>query len=149
MINTYSTVTSLEAVELLLGRWELVLGDLGLQDLLDELPELLVFLVEQDDDAGALRVEGRRDVLDGFGRELVDARVGDWDLGGELVAGAAVAHRVEEGHLLGHGWCGGSEVAGWEVGSGRGRRRRGEESGGSRYGSCSKGGMQMWGSGGG
>lgn len=93
---------SLEHVELLLGLGELVLGHLGLEDLLDKLPELLVLLVQEDNKACGLRVERRRNVLDGLGDELLDTLIGDGDLVGQGVDGAAVAHSIEERHVVGH-----------------------------------------------
>jgi len=95
-------MSSLEHVQLLLRLWELVLWDLGLEDVLDKVPELLVLRVEQDHETGGLRVEGRRDVLDGLCDELLDAVVADGQFVGEGVDGAAVAHGFEEGHFVGH-----------------------------------------------
>lgn len=72
---TYSAVGSLEAVDLLLGAVKLVLGSEGLEDVDDVVPELFVVLVEQDDEAGGLGVEGRRDVKEGLLNKLRDLGV--------------------------------------------------------------------------
>ena len=68
-------MTSLEAVELLLGLSELLGRNLRLQDLFDKLPELLVLVIKQDDEAGGLRVETAGDVGDGVVDDLLDAGV--------------------------------------------------------------------------
>lgn len=53
--GTYGSVCGLEAIELGLGaRLELILRNLGLQDLLCDLPELVVLLVEEDHNARRL-----------------------------------------------------------------------------------------------
>jgi hypothetical protein len=104
-MSTYSAVSSLEHVELLLSLGELVLGDLRLQDVLDVLPELLVLFIEENHETGRLRVEGRGNVLDGLGDNLLDTVVGDGEFIGEGVDGAAVARGVEEAHAGGHFGC--------------------------------------------
>ena len=75
MIVTYSAVGGLEAVDLLLGAVELVLRSKGLQDLDNVVPELLVVLVQQDNEAGGLAVEGRGNVEEGLLDKLLDLRV--------------------------------------------------------------------------
>lgn len=75
MIVTYSAVGGLEAVDLLLGAVELVLRSKGLQDLDNVVPELLVVLVQQDNEAGGLAVEGRGNVEEGLLDKLLDFRV--------------------------------------------------------------------------
>lgn len=72
---TYSAVGGLEAVDLLLGAVELVLRSKGLQDLDNVVPELLVVLVQQDNEAGGLAVEGRGNVEEGLLDKLLDLRV--------------------------------------------------------------------------
>ena len=72
---TYSAVGGLEAVDLLLGAVELVLRSKGLQDLDNVVPELLMVLVQQDNEAGGLAVEGRGNVEEGLLDKLLDLRV--------------------------------------------------------------------------
>jgi hypothetical protein len=59
---TYGSVGSLEATNLLLSGGELLRRYDWLQDLENKVPELVVVLVEQNNEAGALGVERRRDV---------------------------------------------------------------------------------------
>lgn len=91
-------MTSLEAIELLLGLRELLLGYLRLQALLGDLPELLVFLVEQNNDTSGLRVETAGNVKDVVLGNLLDTSVRDGDLVGQLVDGSAVLASLEEVH---------------------------------------------------
>lgn len=95
--ETHGSVGALEHVELALGGGVGVLGHDGLQDVLCDLPDLLVLLLEQQDDARRLRVEGAGHVLDGLGDELLDARIADGALGLERVVRAAVLDRLDEG----------------------------------------------------
>lgn len=84
------------------------LGDDGLKDVAHDVPELVVLVLEQEHEAGRLRVERRRDVLDELGDDLLDAVVGD---GGGLVEGvdaAAVGNGLEEVGVGSH--CGGLPV---------------------------------------
>ena len=83
---------------------KLVRGQLHLVDLHDGVPELLVLLLEHDDEAGGLRVEGAGDVLDGVGDELLDAAVRDGGFVGQLVVGAAGLDGLEQ--VLGVRHCG-------------------------------------------
>jgi hypothetical protein len=59
---TYGSVGSLEATNLLLSSGELLRRYDWLQDFENKVPELVVVLVEQNDEAGALGVERRRNV---------------------------------------------------------------------------------------
>lgn len=102
MVDTYGAVAGLEAIELLLGLGELLLGHLRLQHLLDKLPELLVLVVEQDHDARGLRVEAAGHVEHAVLDNLLDAGVGNGDLVGDLVNGSAVLAGLEEVHGRGH-----------------------------------------------
>lgn len=52
--------------------------------------------MQQKDSASGLAVEGRRDVLDDLGDDLLDARVGDGGLLLERVDGPAVGEGLEE-----------------------------------------------------
>lgn len=92
---------SSEAVEFLVGclTGVVVFGLRG-EDLFDEIPELLVFGVQEDDEAGGLGVEGAGDVEDGFCDELLDAGVGDGDFLCERVEGATGFDGAEEGGLI-------------------------------------------------
>jgi len=56
-VGTYRSVTSLEAVDSRLRGCELVGGDNLLELRFDDLPELVVLVLEQEDDARALAVE--------------------------------------------------------------------------------------------
>ena len=85
---------------------ELVGRQLQLVNLHDGIPQLLMLVLEHDDQARGLGVEGAGDVLHGVGDELLDAGVGDGGLVGQLVVGAAGFGEVEEGFGVGHdGWC--------------------------------------------
>ena len=55
--GTYSAVRSLEAIDLLFGTIELVLRSEGLQNLDNIVPDLLMVLVEQNNEASGLAVE--------------------------------------------------------------------------------------------
>lgn len=58
-------------------------------------------VVEHDDDAGGLGVEGAGDVFDGVLDEFFDTGVGDGGGGGELIEGAAGGDEGEEGGVGG------------------------------------------------
>ena len=98
----------------------LSLGDDSFQDIADNVPELVVLVLEQEHEAGGLGVERRGDVLDELGEDLLDAGVGDGRGLVEGVDAAAVGDGLEEvgggshGVLL--GCCGGGECAGCEEG---------------------------------
>ncbi len=63
-----------------------------------------MLLLEHDDEACGLAVEGAGDAFDGVRDELFDAGVGDGGLVGDLVEGAAGGDEVEEGlGVGGHG----------------------------------------------
>lgn len=89
-------MTSLEAIKFLHSLGVLIFGDLRLQDLLDKLPELLVFVVEQHDKTCRCRIETVRYVKDVVLGDLLDTSVGNGDLVGDLVDGSAVLAGVEE-----------------------------------------------------
>lgn len=101
------------------------LGDNGLQDIADNVPELVVLVLEQEHEAGGLGVEGGGDVLDELGEDLLDAGVGDGRGLVEGVDAAAVGDGLEEvgggSHCGGgcgvlSGCCGGGECASCEEG---------------------------------
>lgn len=56
--KTHSSVSSLEAIESLLAGWPCLSGYNCLDALLDDLPEPVVFLSDQQDDTCALAVKG-------------------------------------------------------------------------------------------
>lgn len=102
-VNTYRSLGGSEPVDAPLGAGFLVRpGDVGLQGVPDEIPELVVLGAEEDDEAGGLRVEGGWDVLGCEADELEDARVGDGRGLVELVDCAAVDDGVGDGELFGH-----------------------------------------------
>lgn len=94
--ETYSSVSGLEAVQLLCGALELLSGDDGLEDILGDVPELLVLLLEENDGAGALAVEAGGAVEDSLADDLLDLLVRDGGLGLEAVVGAAGLDGGEE-----------------------------------------------------
>jgi hypothetical protein len=95
-VQTYSAVGSAEAVDLLLGAVELVLRGEGLEDLDDVVPELLVVLVQEDDEAGGLRVKRGGDMEKCLLNELLDFLVRDWCLLVELVVCAALLDGLDD-----------------------------------------------------
>lgn len=106
--STYSSVASAEAGNAGASVLPLGLGDDGLEDVAHDVPELVVLVLEQEHEAGGLRVEGGGDVLDKLADDLFDAVVGD---GGGLVEGvdaAAVGNGLEEVGVGSH--CGGLSV---------------------------------------
>lgn len=94
--DTHSAVRSLETIDLLLRAIELVLGSQGLENLNDVVPELLMVLVKQDDEAGGLGVERRRNMEEGLLNELADLGVGNGSLLVELVVCAALLDGLED-----------------------------------------------------
>lgn len=101
-MNTYSSVSSAEAGDAVASRLPLVLRHDGFEDVAHDVPELVVLVFQEEDQACGLGVEGGWDVLDEVGDDLLDAGIGD---GGVLVEGvdaAAVGGGVEEGHGGGH-----------------------------------------------
>lgn len=93
---TYGSVGTLEHVNLLLGGWEVLSRSNALQDLLGDLPQLLMLALEQQKDAGGLGVEGGRGMKDGFLDDFLDTGVRDGRLLLQGVVGAARLDNVEE-----------------------------------------------------
>jgi hypothetical protein len=62
--STYCSVAGAEALNAAAGVLPLGLGDDGFQDVAYDVPEFVVLILEQENEAGGLRVERRRDVLD-------------------------------------------------------------------------------------
>ena len=109
IFETYGSVASAEAGNAVASVLPLGLGDDSLQDIADNVPELVVLVLEQENEASGLRVEGGRNVLDELGDDLLNAGVGD---GGVLVEGvdaAAVGNGLEEAGSGSH--CGGGVVS--------------------------------------
>ena len=77
--------------------------DNGLQDILDNAPELVMLLLDEHNKTGRLRVEARRHVLDSLCNNLLESIVRDGRLLGEVVDGASVLDSLAEGELAGHG----------------------------------------------
>lgn len=114
---THGTGSGLEALQL---RQSLVLEDLlrdstgldeGSESLSSQVPEAVVLLVQQDDQAGGLGVEGAGNVGDGVVDELLDLGVRDGAVLAELVDSAAVLDRLQEA-VGGHGGGGDGKVLG-------------------------------------
>jgi hypothetical protein len=123
---TYGSVGSLEATNLLLSGGELLRRYDWLQDLENKVPELVVVLVEQNNEAGALGVERRGDVQQRLLSKLGDLLIGQRRCLVELVVGAARLDGLEEGAARhGAGVSGGWEVVReeWECFASQERRR--------------------------
>lgn len=99
-------MTSLKSIKFLNSLRELVLRNLRLQYLLDKLPELLVFVIEQYNETSGLRVETVRDMLNVVSSDFLNTSVRDGDLVGQLVDGSAVFAGGEEVHGRCHCCCG-------------------------------------------
>lgn len=100
--EAYGSVACAEARDAVAGRLPLVLGHDGFQDVAHDVPELVVLVLEEEDQAGGLGVEGRGGVLDDVGDDLLDAGVGDRRGLVEGVDAATVGGSVEERHGGGH-----------------------------------------------
>jgi len=96
------------------------LGDDGLQDIADNVPELVVLVLEQEHEAGGLGVERGRNVLDELGDDLLNAGIRDGRVLVEGVDAAAVGDGLEEvgggSHGVLSGCGGGGECARCEEG---------------------------------
>ena len=121
LLSTYGSITGAEASDAAASVLPLGLGDDGLQDIADNVPELVVLVLEQEHEAGGLGVEGGGDVLDELGDDLLNAGVRDGRVLVEGVDAAAVGDGLEEvgggshcGVVLSE--CGGGECAGCEEG---------------------------------
>ena len=93
---THSSICSLETVQFLLRAGVLLSWYDGLENLLSDIPKLDVLLFQQDNHSCRLGVEGRRDMEEGFGDDLLDLSIRDRRLLLELVNGAAILDRLEE-----------------------------------------------------
>lgn len=117
---TYGAVACAEAGDAVAGVLPGVLGDHGLEDVADDVPELVVLVLQKEDQTGGLGVEGGGNIPDEVGDDLLNAVVGDGRGLVEGVDAAAVGQSVEEVEVGGHagldcgemGWCGG-EGADW------------------------------------
>ena len=83
--QTYRSVRSPKTRNLGLRLRELIRRHDFLQHITCNIPELLVLVLEQQDDACGLRVEGGGGVQDGLVDDVLDAGVGDGGGGGEGV----------------------------------------------------------------
>lgn len=99
---TYGSVAGAEASDAVAGVLPGVLGHDGLEDVADDVPELVVLVLEQEHEAGRLGVEGGGDVLDELGDDLLNAVVGDGRGLVEGVDAAAVGDSLEEAGVGSH-----------------------------------------------
>ncbi len=83
-------------INLGIGGGPLGLWDNWLQDILVEVPELVVLGAGEEDNADSLGVEGGWDVLDDLSEYLLDARIRDWRLLLEGVDGSFGGKSLEE-----------------------------------------------------
>lgn len=117
---TYGSVTSAEASDAAASVLPLGLRDNGFQDIADNVPELVVLVLEQEHEAGGLGVERGGHVLDELGEDLLDAGVGDGRGLVEGVDAAAVGDGLEEvgggSHCVVLSDCGRGECARCEEG---------------------------------
>lgn len=102
--DTYGSVAGAEASDAVASVLPGVLGHNGLQDVAHDVPELVVLVLQQEHETGRLGVEGRRDVLDELGDDLLNAVVRDGRGLVEGVDAAAVGDSLEE--VGGGGHCG-------------------------------------------
>lgn len=93
----YRPIRLAKSLEPPLGMLKLVSGQHQLVDFDDDIPELRVLLVQNDDKASCLGIEGAGHMFDGLLDDFLDAGVGDWGAMLEGVDGAAALHRREEG----------------------------------------------------
>ena len=94
--RTYRGVSTLEHVELLLGAGEGIGWDYALEDLNGNVPELLVLALDEEDNAGALGVEGGRNVEESLLDDLLNAGIRDWRLLLKRVVSTALGDGLEE-----------------------------------------------------
>ena len=106
--SAYSSVAGAEASNAVAGALPGVLRHDGLEDVADDIPELVVLVLEKEDETGRLGVEGGRDVPDKLGDDLLNAVVGDGRGLVEGVDAAAVGDGLEERGGRGH--CGNGVV---------------------------------------
>lgn len=99
---THSSVCVSEHIEAAFGMLKFVRWKHGFVDLGDHIPKFGVLLVEDNDRAAGLGVEGARYVLDSLGDELLNAGVGNCGLVLKGVVGASMLDSFEEIHLAGH-----------------------------------------------
>lgn len=120
---TYGAVACAKAGDAVAGVLPGIFGYHGLEDVTDDVPELVVLVLQKENQTGGLRVERGGDIPDEVGDDLLNAVVGDGRGLVESVDAAAVGQSVEEVEVGGHGglvcgeacWCGG-EGADWSVG---------------------------------
>lgn len=101
---THGSIRSLEHAQLGLSRRKVCRRNNTLEDLLRDIPQLLMIIVQEQDISRSLGVEGRGNVENSLGDDLLDLCVGDGRLLLEDVVRATDLHGFDEGG--GHG-CGG------------------------------------------
>ena len=80
------------------------------QDIADDIPELDVLILEQNNQASGLRVERAWHMLDSSGDNVLDLRIRDGALVGQLIDGAAMLHRILQDHGIMRHLDGGAEA---------------------------------------
>lgn len=106
MEGTYGAIASFKTVQSLLAVRPCLSRRYCFDALLDDLPELVVLFAYEENDSGGLRIEATGHVQDGVVDDLLNARLGNWDLFIKGVDGAARGHDVEEGlGFAGHPDC--------------------------------------------
>jgi len=95
-IKTYRAITSLETIESLLGGAVLLRGYDALQDALCNIPELVMLLLDQEDDACTLAVEGGGNMEESLGDNILDLLVGDGGFFLELVVSTSCFDGIEK-----------------------------------------------------
>ena len=88
--GAYGAVSTSESCHAALCLLELIVREGDAVDFDDGVPELLVLLFQDQDDARGPGVKGAGDVLDGVVDKFCDAGVGDGGSGGEFVEGATL-----------------------------------------------------------
>lgn len=102
--ETYSSITSSEAVHLLGSSLKLIRWHNTLQNLLGDIPKLLMFSLEQQNDSGALRIERGRNVQNWLLDNLLDLAIGDGGFVAESVDGTTGLEEIDELGGWRHGW---------------------------------------------
>jgi len=92
----YCPIGSSESIESPFGVLEFIVWEHDFVDFHDGVPELLMVLLQDDDRAGCLGVEGAGDMLDGVVDELFDTGVGNGGLVGELVVCTTLLYKIGE-----------------------------------------------------
>lgn len=111
---TYSSICVPEPGDAVSGMLPFVLWHNGLEDVTNDIPKLVVLVLEQDYYASGLRIEGARHFRYRCLEDLLDPRVGDGALLRELIDGTTVLDRVLEAcRVVGHLGGRSTEVVLW------------------------------------